>query len=140
MDKPRYFILPEWLPKDFYLANINKYGDRLWCMFDDRILWTFDQLRERFGRVVMNDWYWGGKNQYRGWRPFDCKVGAKLSQHKFGRGGDGILNQPAEEIRKVILANKFDFAFQYISAIEKDVGWLHVDCRNTGFNVGILLI
>ena len=129
--KPKYFILQEWLPKDFYEQNISRYGDRLWLMFDDRILWTYDRLRERYGRIIMNDWFWGGRHQYRGWRPFDCPVGAKLSQHKFGRAGDGIFLQPAANIRQDILYDEFDNDFQYISVIEKDVSWLHLDCRNS---------
>lgn len=129
---PKHFNLYEWLPKGFYYANISKYGNRLWLMFDDRILWTYDRLRERYGRIIMNDWYWNGNNQYRGWRPFNCPIGAKLSQHKFGRAGDSIFTQPAEEIRQDILGNEFDNDFQYITVIEKDVEWLHIDCRNEG--------
>ena len=140
MYKPKYFELYEWLPKDFYYANIDEYGNRLWLMFDDRILRTYDKLRERYGRIIMNDWWWGGNNQYRGWRPFDCLIGAKLSQHKFGRAGDGIFTKSAEEIRQNILKNEYDNDFQYISVMEKDVSWLHIDCRNIGFNTGIILI
>ena len=136
---PKYFVLQEWLPKDFY--NQNKgLGDKLWLMFDYRILWTYDKLRKRYGKITMNDWLWGGHNQYRGWRPFDCPVGAKLSQHKFGRAGDGIFTMPAEEIRQDILKHQNDYDFQYISVIEGNVSWLHCDCRNIAPGKGIVLI
>lgn len=138
MYKPDHFILQEWLPKYFYNQHINEYGDKLWLMLDDRILWTYDKLRKRYGRIVMNDWFWGGRNQYRGWRPWNCSTGARLSQHKFGRAGDGIFMQLAEEIRQDILKNEFDNDFQHISAIEKDTNWLHIDCRNA--NTGIILV
>lgn len=140
---PKKFELYEWLPKDFYNSNIDHYGDRLWLMFDNRLLWTYDQLRkryERYGKIIMNDWFWGGNNQDRGWRPSDCATGARLSQHKFGRAGDGIFTLPAEEIRQDIMLHQNDDGFKYISVIEKDVDWLHVDCRNLGFNKGIVLI
>lgn len=109
-------------------------------MFDDRMLWTADKLRERYGRTTINNWWWGGKNQYRGWRPFDCEVGAEISQHKFGRAGDSLFSLPAEEIRQDILNNESDDIFKHISVIEKDVGWLHCDCRNTRNKDGISLI
>ncbi|MCK4328741.1 peptidase M15 [candidate division WOR-3 bacterium] len=141
MYNPKHFELYEWLPKDFYHKYISEYGDKLWLMFDDRILWTYDKLRERYGRIVMNDWWWGGSNQYRGWRPFNCSTGAKLSQHKFARAGDGIFIRPAEEIRQDILKNEFDNDFQYISVIEKAVNWLHCDTRNhDNARYGILII
>lgn len=131
---PEKFALYELLPKNFYNANIDHYGDRLWLMFDNRLLWTYGQLRKRYGRIIMNDWFWGGDNQCRGWRPSHCTVGAQLSQHKFGRAGDGIFVLPAEEIRQNIMRHQNDDDFKYISAIEKDVTWLHVDCRNSGGN------
>lgn len=137
---PKHFVLQEWLPKDFY--NQNKgLGDKLWLMFDDRILWTYDKLRKRYGKIIINDWLWEGHNQYRGWRPFDCPVGAKLSQHKFGRAGDGIFEKfTAEEIRQDILKHQNDYDFQYISVIEGNVSWLHCDCRNIVPGKGIVLI
>ena len=56
---PKYFVLQEWLPKDFY--NQNKgLGDKLWLMFDYRILWTYDKLRKRYGKIIINDWLWEG--------------------------------------------------------------------------------
>lgn len=140
MYKPEHFTLQEFLPKVFYENNFGRYGDMLWIIFDERLLWTYDQLRERYGRVTMNDWLWGGSNQYRGWRPLDCLIGAKISQHKFGRAGDGIFKQPAEEIRQDILKYQKDEMFQYITVIEKDVSWLHIDCRNSRYGNDIKVI
>lgn len=137
---PKHFDLFEWLPESFYLDNIAHYGDMLWVMFDDRLLWTYDQLRKRYGTITLNDWYWGGTNQYRGWRPFDCPIGARLSQHKWGRAGDGVFLQPAEETRQDIMKNQNDDEFQYIVVIEDSVDWLHIDCRNSAYNGGIVLI
>ncbi len=112
------------------------YEDRLWQVLDVRILQTYDQLRKRFGKVVMNTWKWGGKHQYRGWRPFDCPIGAKLSQHKFARAGDGIfIETPIREVRSAVLKGEF----KYVTAVERDVPWLHIDCRNE-CNTNVLLI
>lgn len=137
--KPEYFQLYEWLPKSFYNRH-KELGNKLWLMFDYRILWTQDQLRKRYGRCIMNTWYWGGHNQYRGWRPWNCHIGAQFSQHKFARAADSMFTIPTEEIRQDILANEFDSDFQYISVIEDNVPWLHIDCRNLEFSDGIILI
>ena len=128
--KPRNFELYELLPRKFYIDNSYQ-GDRLWFMFDGRMLWTQQRLREYYGcKFVMNTWWWGGKHQYRGWRPWKCKVGAMLSQHKFARAGDSVpLEVSADEIRNDILTKDRE-EFQYITCIEMDVDWLHFDVRN----------
>lgn len=134
--KPRKFQLYEWFPEDFYLKYYPVYGDRLWQMLDVRILKTYDQLRRRFGKIVMNDWKWGGRNQYRGWRPFDCPIGAELSQHKFGQAGDGVfIETPICTVRSAVLKGEF----KYVTAVERDVPWLHVDTRNE-CSTNVLLI
>jgi hypothetical protein len=127
---PKYFKLYELLPKEFYEGNKHK-GDRLWAMFDDRILYTQDRLRLRYGPMICNDWHWGGYNQYRGWRPFDCKIGAYLSQHKFARAIDSRSTKvSSEEIRKDIRSNIWHEDFKYITCIEDGVSWLHISCQN----------
>lgn len=127
---PEHFKLYELFPEDFYKQNKWRGNDLLW-LFDDRVLWTLDQLRERFGPVYLNNWYWGGKHQYRGCRPFNCEIGAEWSQHKFGRAGDPVFAEAeAEEVRQEILANPYNLEFEYITCIEMDVSWLHFDVRN----------
>ena len=131
MYKANHFKLYELLPRWFYERN-KHLGDRLWLMFDDRALWTADQLWELYGpTVIANDWYWGGNNRYRGWRPWNCKVGADLSQHKFGRALDQKFKYAtAEEVRQDIKKDPWKDEFQYIKSIEDNVSWLHFDTRN----------
>ena len=125
---PKYLKLYEVLPKEFY-NRMNYRGNKLWVMFNVRVLITADQLRERYGRITANDYKYGGNNQYRGWRPFNCGVGALLSQHKFARALDCIFkNCTAEEIRVDIL--KKPDLFPFITCIEAGVSWLHFDVRN----------
>ncbi len=78
-----------------------------------------------------NTWFWGGQHQYRGWRPWDCEVGAFLSQHKFGRSFDLVpVDLHAEEIRKDIKKDPNQNEFKYITCIEDGIGWLHFGTRN----------
>ncbi|WP_290925120.1 peptidase M15 [Halodesulfovibrio sp.] len=132
------FALYELLPKYEYSVLSEATG---WGLFDPRMLWTLDRLQERFGTAIMNDWYWGGSNQFRGWRPFACPVGAEWSTHKFGRAGDIMFKHcAAEEVRAHVLANPEDGAYQFITCIEMKVDWFHFDTRNFNTARGILKI
>lgn len=127
---PKHFKLYELFPKDFY-QEFKHEGDKMWWLLDDRGLMTLDMLRDRYGKVFMNNWYWGGDKQYRGYRPPDTRIGAEWSQHKFGRGFDSkFADLNAEDIRQDILNDPFDPDFEYITCIEMNVSWLHFDVRN----------
>lgn len=124
---PKYFIMEELLPQEI----CNPQNTNLWFLLDSRILLTADMLRGRYGPIRVNTWHWQGTSQYRGYRPYDCQVGSHNSQHKFGRALDLIpLQADVEEIRQEIIDDPFREEFKYITAIEKDVSWLHIDCRN----------
>lgn len=123
---PKYFELHEFLPPSIYDQNKN-----LWFLFDERILKTADRLRELYGPLVINDWFWGGKYKESGLREFKTETGSKLSQHKFGRALDiKPIRFSASQLRDDILKNSNIKAFEYITCIEMDTPWLHVDCRN----------
>jgi len=123
--------LYEVLPHYFYDANYPKYQDVLWMMFDYRLLITAHRLRKRYGVVYLNNWYWGGDKQYRGWRPLDTGIGAHLSQHKFGRALDMVFKDAtADEIRNNILNSPYSDDHKFICGVEMDVGWLHIDSGN----------
>jgi hypothetical protein len=125
--RPKYFKLKEIIPPE--LLHL---GESAWELMDVRILWTADALRRYFGvPIIIN----GPGRTLSGLRPFNCPIGAELSQHKFGRALDMIImGVPAEDARKTIRQALDNEAFQFITAIENNVEWLHVDCRYTGIN------
>ncbi len=126
---PDHFPLEELFPKKFLSRNRNKVD--LLLLFDDRILWTFDQLRNLYGSMTINTWNYNGVLQHCGFRPWNCETGAEWSQHKWGRAGDlHPQDYTAEEIRQDIIENPFQDEFKYITCIELDISWLHIDCRN----------
>lgn len=128
---PDNLELYEILPEQFYKDNYPIYKERLWMMFDYRLLLTYHHLRRRYRTAVLNTWYWGGRHQYRGWRPWNCKVGAKFSQHKFGRAFDIIFKyNTTDQVRNEILLSPHAIPFKFITGIEMEVLWLHVDCGN----------
>lgn len=128
MYRPKHFELYELLPKYFY----NKYKDmehELWLMFDKSFLQTLEQLRGEHGIIVLNDWYWGKENQYCGWRPWNCSIGVKFSQHKFGRAGDPLFKERSlpyvmEQIRK------YPSRYPTITYVKRSTTRMHFDCGN----------
>jgi len=107
-------------------------------LFDDRILRTADYLRERFGPAFINTYALGQQviNAYKlrewsGLRTPGSLYFSPTSQHTYGRAFDMIFKEHgAEEIRQEIVSNPDDPAFLHINAIETNVSWLHIDCRN----------
>ena len=134
MFKPKNFEIYELVP-DYIYKQYQFKSYLLWNAFDDRMLYTLDRLRKRYGKMIMNDWYWRKKdplaNRYRGWRDPKCEIGAIISQHKFWRAGDPVpMEVTAEEIRQDVLYSPFHEDFKYITCIEANVGWFHFDVRS----------
>lgn len=135
--EPKHFILQELVPPDIY----KQYGRHSLRLLDKNMLLMIDGIREFFGKpITINNWSWEGKFTLRGFRPPDCKVGAWLSQHKFGRAGDmDIEGYTAEEARQAIIANQKSPLLNWIRVIEDKVSWLHVDTRNIKSNEIVLI-
>lgn len=128
---PQHFILQEYLPPNLYQVLVNR--GRLssgWELLDDRLLRTDDQLRERFGKIIINNWKWGGKRLWSGIRPFGTPYYSITSQHTYGRASDKLfLESNIEYVREYILTHPEEFP--YLTALELDTSWLHSDTRNT---------
>ena len=131
--KPEYFKIYELVPPDIY----SSFGDKSLQFVDARIAWTFDAVREHFNApTVINNYMTAKPGEYvykeSGFR--NIQVGAAThSQHEYGRAGDlKIKGVSAEDARQEIISKwKTEPAFRFITAIELNVEWLHIDCRNT---------
>lgn len=143
---PKYFKLQEFFPRDFFNRTYPILGNRMWQLIDNRVLWTADMLRNRFGTMIVNDWLWrkNSGHQYRGFRPFDCPIGAEFSQHKWGRALDCKFTEvKTEKVRDQIAYSDYgDFIeYKYITTVEIGITWLHFDVRNHAMSKhGIKLI
>jgi hypothetical protein len=125
------FSLCEFIPKIQY----DEMGDKSIILMDARIFPIAQAIRNKFGTITINDWFWEGKRTESGWRPSFTSTGAKYSQHKFGRAIDCLPKEhTAEEIRDQIRKNEPYWYQQGIRCIENNVSWLHVDVRNTGLS------
>lgn len=85
----KYFKTFEFVPKDLY----KKLGDRSMRYINPKLVIIVDYLREKYGRsITINNWYLGGKLQYRGFRPFITLIGSYMSDHKYGNALDFNVN------------------------------------------------
>lgn len=130
MYKPKHFKLHEYLPPDLYkfLADRNMLSAG-WSLLDDRLLRTDDQLREKFGKIKINDWHWGGIRLWSGLRTPDSPYYSLTSQHTFGRGSDKLfLEADVNTVRQYVLDNPEEFP--HLNSLEMGTDWLHSDTRN----------
>lgn len=141
---PKYFSLEEFFSEEF-LYDHGKH-EKLWRLMDERLLWTADQLRKRYGTMILNDYKWRGRNQLRGYRSVKdlldkyhviqsgqvrAEFSTFTSQHCFGRALDAKFSKyRVGDVRVEILAEQDREEFQFITAVEMDVSWLHIDVRN----------
>jgi uncharacterized protein YcbK (DUF882 family) len=119
----------EVMPKDMAGKN--------WKIFiDEKVVDVFQFLRDRFGSITVNTWKSGGGSQYRGYRPADCGVGAKYSQHKFGRALDLVFNDvECAEVYDWIMNNQeecYSVGLRRVENAHLTKTWLHIDVMNHG--------
>lgn len=122
--KSKYFKTEELLPKGYTDLSV----------IDSRLIETIDWIREQLGRpIYINNYIFGGTNQYRGWRPDDCSVGARFSAHKEGLAVDfSVSDMTAQEVRGWLKINSN--RLPYPIRLEEDVSWVHLDLKNSGRN------
>ena len=125
--KAKFFMIEELVPKNI----VEKYGEKAWWFVDEKVISFLDSLRSNLGRsIVVNNYLWGGKNQYRGFRDIKCKIGAKNSIHRLGKAADfNVKGITSENVRKYILDNIE--LYPEVRGIELGVSWVHVDFRNS---------
>ena len=126
MYKCKHFAIHELVPPDVYKER----GERAWELLDDRLLITVDALRDMYGQMTINNYFWNGPRHWSGLRTPDSPYYSPYSQHTFGRAADCLFEvHTAEHVRNEILANRT--MFEHINSIELGVSWLHFDVRNT---------
>ena len=126
--KPKYFKAQELVDKETF----QKFGEMSYMFFDPRALKTLDKIREYFGKpITVNNWHLGGTMDSRGLRTIKDRTGAPYGQHRFGKAFDfSVQGMTAEEVRKIIIDHQDEEPFNEITAMEKNVTWVHIDFRN----------
>lgn len=156
------FIVQEFVPKNVY----NLFGDSSIRFLNPQIVIIADCVRNYFDRpVTINNWYWGGALENRGYRepllglnkrdsgisnhfinPNDrrlSRLGAYWSAHKSGCAIDiSISGITPLEINQEIIDNSELFMRYGLTALE-DVRytptWNHISCQWTGSDEILIL-
>ena len=129
------FITQEFVPPETY----KRWGEKSVWFINPRIVLFLQWIKDQTGgsKVTVNNWYWGGKRKYSGYRPPDCKVGAEESSHKRSDGVDFIVDGFSPiQIRKLMKDN-FEYLHKKfgLTGYElKTKTWTHGDFRWTNSN------
>ena len=131
--EPKHFSVKELVTPDIYEAR----GEKALELIDVRIVMILDHLREALDKpITVNSWSWGGHYSQSGLRDVEHygtaeKYFNSFSQHKYGRGVDfRVEDMTADEVRQYIYDHKDEGALKYVTFVEEDVSWVHVDVRN----------
>lgn len=125
--RPPSFIIQELVPPDIYAAL----GERAWELLDPRATQTLQQLRDRFGPLIVNNWHQGGPFKESGLRSLTTPTGAKYSQHRYGRAFDCKVKQ-TEPPGVAAYVLKHAAEFPHLTTIENTDAtptWFHFDVR-----------
>jgi len=128
-------------------ATWKKHGRKSIRFIDPKIIAIAQLLRDlTIAPVTINNWSFQVNShnyQYSGYRAPDVKIGAKESQHRFGRAIDvKVEGMKIADVYEMVLAHISEFKKAGLTTIE-DIShtptWLHLDCRQT-FKNEILII
>ena len=138
MYKPTHFKLFELVPKELY-KTLSK--EALWGLFDEEALRALDWLKELFpnGSITINNWKWGGRFNYSGFRTKLSSDYSERSAHSTGKAWDlKFSDYSIEEVRDTLSKVKYS---PFIRRVERGTPtWLHVDViPKKGFGKGIYL-
>lgn len=131
-----------WIYTPKYLApyevvdkkTFSRWGYASYRFINPNILKAADWLRERLGKITVNDWKWGGNSQWRGLRTTDSDYYLQYSAHSFGDALDiSFQDHSAQYVRDYIVEHWDEFVEETgITSItlEKDVSWVHISAQN----------
>lgn len=123
------YIIQELVSPEIYQAR----GERAWELIDTRAAETLQALRDRFGICMVNNWHapYNGAFKSSGLRNWDDPVGAKYSQHKYGRGFDCKFRHASpQEVYAEILRDPSKFPhLTTLEDVQFTPTWLHFDTR-----------
>lgn len=137
------FDIREFVPE----ATWKRHGRKSIRFIDPKVIAIAQHLRDLTNApVVINNWdnYSLVKYEFSGYRPPTTRIGAKESQHRFGRAIDvKVGGMKTRDVYNLVMAHSSEFLKLGLTTIE-DVDftptWLHLDCRNIGDKKELLII
>lgn len=115
-----YFALRELVPSEATIL-----GEDAWGLLDPRALRMLYHVRDAWGRPL---WVNRGGTDYAGWRPQDCKTGAKKSAHKLGQAFDLHTDhwQDREDLYQFV---QQIVGVREVEHIDSTPSWVHISAR-----------
>lgn len=130
------FKLNNFKPFEFVDKTIyEKRGDKSIELMDLEILEAIDFIRDDLNLpITINNWYWGGNFDGRGYRWDDAVLHpeySNTSQHN-GKAIDfTVSTMTAEQVNNYLIANRNHSKLKAIRFIEMGQTWTHIDSRPT---------
>lgn len=125
----KYFELHELVDKETW----TKLGAKSIWMLNEKAVKGLEALREAIGKpITVNNWYWGGNLENRGYRSIYSTTGAKFSQHRVGNAFDiNVKGMSSDEVNEYIQKNYHKFGITTVEDINFTPTWTHIDFRFT---------
>ena len=125
----KYFELHELVDKETW----TKLGSKSIWMLNEKAVKGLEALREAIAKpITVNNWYWGGNLENRGYRSIYSTTGAKFSQHRVGNAFDiNVKGMSSDEVNEYIQKNYHKFGITTLEDKSFTPTWTHIDFRNT---------
>jgi len=126
------FAIHELVDKETYSAL----GERSIWMLNPTALTGLLELRHALNKsITVNNWFWGGNLENRGYRSIYSNVGGKFSQHRVGNAFDiNVEGMTPDQVYDFILDNYREFGITTIEHKAFTRTWTHIDFRYTGLD------
>lgn len=119
-------LLPRWMCE--HLLTVALDG-----IIDPIILNILQEVRKDLGSVYVNNWYWGGNKQWRGFRTPDSSWYSAGSQHSYGKAVDfNVKGMSTKEVHEHILANHdryYALGLRRMESLVDAPTWTHMDIK-----------
>ena len=129
MKKFNEIFKPEELVSKIVFDSYEK-KEEIYSLFDPKLKAVIEVIKSQIDRpFICNNWHKQGQFQQRGFRGFDCSIGAPKSAHREGKALDfDIIGFNAEAARDLIVQKCLKILPHQIR-IEDSVNWIHIDVR-----------
>lgn len=123
------FEVYELVDKETY----QRLGEKSWWMLNEKAVKGLFELRKAIGKpITVNNWYWGGNLENRGYRSIYSTTGGKFSQHRVGNAFDiNVKGMTPIQVYDFILENYTKFGITTIEHKDYTPTWSHIDFRPT---------
>ena len=123
------FEVYELVDKETY----QRLGEKSWWMLNEKAVKGLFELRKAIGKpITVNNWFWGGSLENRGYRSIYSTTGGKFSQHRVGNAFDiNVKGMTPIQVYDFILENYTKFGITTIEHKDYTPTWSHIDFRPT---------